>query len=592
MSDSSLQSSSPSSSANSTNSNEGIAFLVHSQRTVEQGLPYVISNKPLARQKRRRTSKEDEDILRAEYVKNCKPDKAARMQIVNKVSLAEKEVQIWFQNKRQNDRRRSRPLHPSSSASLMSSSSAMSDPAVEEDAAVREPENKEEVETDPKNEVAEERVDDMPMSKPEDLDPPAPLDDKSEEPVATRPAEVANTESRFTIESTTVTSTEAPVAQVPADTAPAKALPSSSQNASQPRTSWISNRRSASFMRSNDDYASEIIAFPTMTAATSSEPSSSSSSSASTTRNNLKRTHSFVRLSMTDDGTARVITDADKTPSPPHAKSTPASLSRAAAGLRRSYSAAAFNERLIAASHGEERSPKIARTSTVGRSHDSRAWEFWCDPETRYNTSLTARAEQEGSGSAADAIGLLRANRRVLTPNPTRRNTPILTRNQSSKGAGVKKSRGPIQRAFTAHGRIQTKEHKTPKRKNSDTSSEDLPATESDKENWEPEIPSSAIRRPRASQTTPCASQRSRQILGENTDIMSQSTSFGALLAKERRKGSVEQSSSENEEDLEQDEELRGFMAGGGLSGRTSINSAEEAGCVEGLLKLSQGNWR
>jgi hypothetical protein len=37
--------------------------------------------------------------LRAEYLKNPKPDKAARMQIVSKVALGEKEVQIWFQNK-------------------------------------------------------------------------------------------------------------------------------------------------------------------------------------------------------------------------------------------------------------------------------------------------------------------------------------------------------------------------------------------------------------------------------------------------------------------------------------------------------------
>lgn len=39
-------------------------------------------------------SKEDEDVLKAEYIKNPKPDKAARLDIVSKVALGEKEVQV------------------------------------------------------------------------------------------------------------------------------------------------------------------------------------------------------------------------------------------------------------------------------------------------------------------------------------------------------------------------------------------------------------------------------------------------------------------------------------------------------------------
>lgn len=39
-------------------------------------------------------SKEDEDILKAEYQKNPKPDKTARLDIVSKVALGEKEVQV------------------------------------------------------------------------------------------------------------------------------------------------------------------------------------------------------------------------------------------------------------------------------------------------------------------------------------------------------------------------------------------------------------------------------------------------------------------------------------------------------------------
>lgn len=348
---------------------------------------------------------------------------------------------------------------------------------------------------------------------------------------------------------------------------------STSQSAERARTSWISNRRSASF-RYGDDYVPEVISFP--------QPAPTTEQS--TPVRPLKRTHSFVRLSMTD-GTARVITDADKTPSPPHHKSSPATFARAAAGLRRSYSATGLNERLAAAAaaSGDERSPKIPRiASNIGRSRDSRAWEFWCDNEVRQNRSLTARADQEQSGSAADAIGVLRANRRALTQNNARQNANVLARvtSRMSDEHGIKKSRGPIQRASTSAGRLQAKG----KKKKDSSESDDLPQTESDKENWEPGVEKARRQRPHA---TPMNSQRQRQILGENTEIMSQNSSLGAMLARE--KGGNGQS---GHADPEQDDELKVFMSGGGMSGRTSLSSAEEAGCVEGLLKLSQGNWR
>jgi hypothetical protein len=140
----------------------------------------------------------------------------------------------------------------------------------------------------------------------------------------------------------------------------------------------------------------------------------------------------------------------------------------------------------------------------------------------------------------------------------------------------VKKSRGSIQRASTISGRFSTKEYK---KGGDETESDEFPQTESDKENWEPEVTPSARRYQVA---TPPAARRARMILGENTDVMSQTASLGALLARERGKGII---------DPEQDDELRSFMGGDDMSGR-SLGSAEEAGCVEGLLKLSQGQWR
>jgi hypothetical protein len=40
-------------------------------------------------------SPEDQATLEAEYKRNPKPDKAARIEIVKKISLGEKEVQVW-----------------------------------------------------------------------------------------------------------------------------------------------------------------------------------------------------------------------------------------------------------------------------------------------------------------------------------------------------------------------------------------------------------------------------------------------------------------------------------------------------------------
>ena len=89
------------------------AFLVHSQDSVSQNTPPDIDDQRLTRQRRRRTrynqhnirhedclftnclrSPEDHAVLEAEYKKNPKPDKAARVAIVSRVALGEKEVQV------------------------------------------------------------------------------------------------------------------------------------------------------------------------------------------------------------------------------------------------------------------------------------------------------------------------------------------------------------------------------------------------------------------------------------------------------------------------------------------------------------------
>ncbi|AET39182.1 uncharacterized protein Ecym_4103 [Eremothecium cymbalariae DBVPG len=83
------------------------AFISHSQETFLSQEP-SIDNAPLARRKRRRTSKHELTILQQEFEKCRAPSKERRMQLAPRCNMTEKAVQIWFQNKRQGMRKKER----------------------------------------------------------------------------------------------------------------------------------------------------------------------------------------------------------------------------------------------------------------------------------------------------------------------------------------------------------------------------------------------------------------------------------------------------------------------------------------------------
>ncbi|EWC43701.1 hypothetical protein DRE_07453 [Drechslerella stenobrocha 248] len=88
------------------------AFITHSPATLPNNLPPDVDDAKLARRRRRRTSIKDQAILEAEYAKNDRPNKDVRTDIAIRIGLEEKQVQIWFQNRRQTNRRKSKPLKP------------------------------------------------------------------------------------------------------------------------------------------------------------------------------------------------------------------------------------------------------------------------------------------------------------------------------------------------------------------------------------------------------------------------------------------------------------------------------------------------
>lgn len=79
---------------------KSFAFISHSQETFLSKEP-DIDNARLARRKRRRTSPTELSILKNEFRNGSTPNKQRRTDIAQMVDMTEKEVQIWFQNRRQ-----------------------------------------------------------------------------------------------------------------------------------------------------------------------------------------------------------------------------------------------------------------------------------------------------------------------------------------------------------------------------------------------------------------------------------------------------------------------------------------------------------
>ena len=293
----------------------------------------------------------------------------------------------------------------------------------------------------------------------------------------------------------------------------------------------------------------------------------------------LKRQSSGVRLSMSLDGKAQITTASDSSPSPPRILPPPAPHSLHT-GLQRSRSAASLSE----------------MRSFSGRARDARTWEFFCDSDTR--NALSAQAEQEQSGSALGAIGLIRSSsQRALTPNPSKRNA-ILQRAGSTKraklsNAPVQKQKQKLTRASSSAARMQQGNGKVL----GDCTSLSKPSQQmagqggrvengdSDKENWVPGTQSPGVRRrPQGGQAG------ERHIMRDSTNFPSHSTSLGAILSREKCS-----EDSGKAKYIEASDDLDPKLNGNGsaiLKGEKVAAREEDLDCVNGLLSLSQGLWR
>ncbi|KAI9663627.1 MAG: hypothetical protein M1821_007117 [Bathelium mastoideum] len=545
-----------SSGASNVSASSAYAFLVHSQQTLPHNLPPNVDNKSLARQKRRRTSPEDQAILETEYSRNPKPDKNARQEIVKRVALGDKEVQIWFQNRRQNDRRKSRPLLPHellprSLLPLESDSDAIATQYTQGDGQDR----------DEKEDQTETR------------DTQQPLD-------TNLAADECKSSSQDTVGSA---SNEAGgLSQLSAETVPTTCDSHSSQQTEVtqdrqlPYTGYLANRRSASFQRTS----SELLMGEAV--------ESNSSDTRIPRHRSLRKSSSQVRISLTSDGNAKVLTNEDSSPSPPRPASATAAATSTRGRLSRSQSAIGLGQ----ASARAEIEPfrDIRPRGAPGRSRDSRAWEFWCDSDAR--NALAQKASQDAGGSAADAIGLMRSNsRNVLGSNANKRNAPLLKRDSGKRLKTGTSGQLKLGRSTAELGSGKMKEVNIAEDVGSYSRDIDVPNNESDKENWEPgqQTESQGYAKIAHLQKN---EKTMRRVLGESNNVPSKSSSLGAMMARE--KGSKRSSAYADAEnvDPEDDPEIAEFMGASRKRGDGTNALGEDLDCVQGLLSLSQGNWQ
>ncbi|KUJ22720.1 uncharacterized protein LY89DRAFT_680839 [Mollisia scopiformis] len=525
------------------------------------------------KQKRKRTSPQDQAILEAEYKQNPKPNKAARAEIVEKVSLNEKEVQIWFQNRRQINRRKSRPLLPHEIAAfgLGGMAALSSDPAsmlvFNSSQTVGEPGPSSQQERSSSQESCQE--------EPEAVEPKAPSEPAKpieqtvqplSDPAITLPATLEHqTSSGYSLPETISTSVNDNV------------IKSFSSTPGYLANRW--NSVSSSFSTPASSQPAQMFTPPITQA---SQPASCPERIDETASTPASR----IRLSLSLDGKAELVTSS---PSPPHHQAPRPSSSSASSipqkrirTLQRSQSALPFGHRSSSSSSG---SPFLPRLPT-GRSRDARTWEFCCDGEVR--DELTAHAENESHGSAVAAISLIRsASNSALKSNANKRNAPAVKPDSAKYGKKPK-----LGRALSSLARLQNPGASSSKLSpDPNTFSKDglmrSPSGDSDKENWVPHEGGGGnrTRRPLPS-SRPDKQANPRAVLGDNHNVPTHATNFGGR--KNRKRAPVETNIFEDQENtVEVGEEVEKFMRG-----EVSPSKKGDLDCIQGLLSLSQGNWR
>lgn len=329
--------------------------------------------------------------------------------------------------------------------------------------------------------------------------------------------------------------------------------------------------------------------------------------------NDLKSPPS-LRISMSFDGEAMVRREGELTPSPPKAR-TAVRISMSSDGealIRTEDEPSPSKNRMRLFSSRPPRLPGLRRSTSAinfpvsrpgflegdskpfGRSRDSRTWELYCDTDARSALSTPSSSQ---SVSTSGTSGLYRRRRsltrssfsrpNILTPRPG-----LLNQGTPVEGSGEKRRK--LSRAVSSLGRLESSQKvdafQQPVKQGLSTSGsfkeseEDLEwqLGDSDKENW---VPGTQMSNPRRSRRG--ASQMRRSVLREAG--MSNNNTVDDGKRERALRTLRDNANKQNEIKLPSklDDEVKAFMSESGASSRE-----EDLDCIQGLLSLSQGAWR
>ncbi|OAA82531.1 Homeodomain-like protein [Akanthomyces lecanii RCEF 1005] len=512
--------------------------------------------------KRKRTAAKDKMILEEAYKANPKPDKQARLDIVNRVSLNEKEVQIWFQNRRQNDRRKSRPLSTQELAALRFNGLHG-------------------VSTDPMAVAASVSNAQIPAT----LSAHALANPQAASPLQSSPQPVPSTTQLL---AATPRASGPAEPQLPETTPQNRDLSSSQGSHDGPSSVTHSFSSSVGYLANRWNIGSSLStpAGQTRDADDSPRLFAPSSCVSDTTHNASQRqSQPNVRLSLSLEGKAELVDNAPSPTRPSPQKYSSGLEFPRQRGLKRSYSALPTVTLPPISTLTSFLPPRLGR----GRSRDVQAWQSCADAETR--DELTAHAEHESNGSAVAAISLLRSTSGVLQSSTSRRNTPVTT---PREGHYAKKAK--FSRTTSSVGRL---EHTGKENEDSFFKGDGkvkvsmlMSPTDSDKENWSPDEDGNATgagaRRPLPAVSTKPKNPRrlGRGVLQSRSPGKLGSRANTAPSRPRGMKDSVDIFEDEATR-VSRDADVEKFMRG-----EVSPSKKPDMDCVAGLLSLSQGAWR
>jgi hypothetical protein len=469
-------------------------------------------------------------------------------------------AQIWFQNRRQNDRRKSKPLQPHELLAPRLGLVDSSGQPLSDDNASAEPGSSSGAEQFDTNEHREEMA-----SKPwhggllnfsDDSDPVAGDKDEHELPQSTQ----------------TSIATEA-LGDTPPTTQ--EEFSQDVNHASEVSLPPVPKRkRSVSDIRSEGENRQQ--APNTQTTPTKSPPS--------------------LRLSMSFDGEALLRKEGELTPSPPKGRNALriAMSSDGKAVIRGENEPSPSKNRVAMFSVRRTKMSSLRRSSsavlpatpragvaeknqTFGRSRDPRNWEF-CDTDARSALSTPNSGPHASPGlfqsRSQRSLPRSASSRYGFAANADLTNTPI------SQSMGEKRRK--LARTVSSMGRLETGRNKAnmntlkpakPLFSKSGKSNLEMDAGDSDKENWVPGTRSANIRR----RNTSHVSRPALRDANLNRGL--------GISTNGKRNRSLQSGSQGKAPELSA--EVSAFMAGG-----SGDSQEDDLDCVQGLLSLSQGAWR